>query len=87
MSRRTRAEVILNILTLASEGITKTRLMYYCNMNFMNFNRYLNELLNAGLIQELEANNPEKRIRKYKTTEKGMQLAEILRKAKQYITI
>ncbi|RLI21345.1 hypothetical protein DRO54_03915 [Candidatus Bathyarchaeota archaeon] len=87
MTRRTRAEVILNILTLASNGVTKTRLMYHCNMNYMHFNRYLKELLEAELIQELKTNSAEGIIRKYKTTEKGMQLVEILRKAKEYINI
>jgi len=87
MTRRTRAEVILNILTLASNGVTKTRLMYHCNMSYMHFNRYLKELLEAELIQELKTNSTEGIIRKYKTTEKGMQLVEILRKAKEYINI
>ena len=61
--------------------------MYHCNMNYMHFNRYLKELLEAELIQELKTNSAEVIIRKYKTTEKGMQLVEILRKAKEYINI
>lgn len=78
--RRSHTEVILDILTEASEGVNKTRLMYSCNLNFVLFNRYLKELLDAGLIEKIEENNPEG-VTIYKTSAKGRELLEVLRKA------
>ncbi|MDI6805123.1 MAG: winged helix-turn-helix domain-containing protein [Candidatus Bathyarchaeia archaeon] len=51
--RRSRTEVIVNLLNEALSGANKTRLMYQCNLNFMRFNCYLQELLDAGLSNPL----------------------------------
>jgi predicted transcriptional regulator len=85
--RRSRAEVILNILNEALKGVNKTRLMYKCNLNFARFNRYLQDLLDAGLIERVEdqASNPG--IPLYRTTEKGKELLTVLRKADEFISI
>jgi len=85
-SRRSRTEVILDILDEALEGVNKTRLMYSCNLNFGRFNTYFKELLNAGLIEKLEDSNPGGVVI-YKTTEKGRELLEVLRKANKLLSL
>jgi len=82
--RRSRTEVIVAILNEALDGANKTRLMYRCNLNFMRFNRYLREMLDAGLI-ECEDFNPE-RILLYKTTDKGRELLKVIRKANEFLS-
>ena len=67
--RRSRSEVICEILSEALNGANKTRLMYKCNMNFVRFNRELSELLDAGLMECVDSNPSG--IVFYKTTEKG----------------
>jgi predicted transcriptional regulator len=83
--RRSRTDVIINILDEALSGANKTRLMYRCNLNFTRFNRYMQMLLDAGLIECVNA-NPEGAAL-YKTTDKGRELLKILRKANEFLSI
>jgi predicted transcriptional regulator len=83
--RRGHIEVICDILNEALGGANKTRLMYHCNLNFLRFNRYLQELLGADLI-ECVGSNPEGVIL-YKTSERGRELLKVLRKANEFLSI
>lgn len=83
--RRSRIEVICDILSEALESANKTRLMYHCNLNFMRFNRYLQELLDAGLLERV-GSNPEDLVL-YKTSDKGRELIRVLRKANDLMSI
>jgi predicted transcriptional regulator len=79
-------EVIAEILGEALEGANKTRLMYRCNLNFGRFNRYLRELLDAGLIERVAA-NPDAGLVLYRTTDKGRELLKILQKASEFLSV
>lgn len=83
--KRSHIEVICDILNEALGGANKTRLMYNCNLNFIRFNRYLQELLHAGLI-ECVGSNPEGIIL-YKTSKRGRELLKVLRKASEFLSI
>jgi len=83
--RRSRSEVICDILSEALGGVNKTRLMYRCNLNFARFNRYLNELVESGLVECAEG-NPDGLVL-YKTTVKGRELLQVLRKADDLLSI
>ena len=85
MSRRSRTQVIIDILTEASEGANKTRIMYRANLNFLRFKRYLSELLGKGLIAEV--NNPGSGKVTYEVTEEGKALLEVLKKAERFISL
>jgi len=85
MGRRSRTEVIIDILVEASHGANKTRIMYRANLNFLRFNRYFSELLDKSLIAEV--NNPTSGKVIYKTTEEGKALLEVLKKAKRFISL
>lgn len=82
--RRSRIEVICDILNEALSGANKTRLMYQCNLNFMRFNRYLQELLDAGLIETVSSNP--KGIVLYRTSDKGRELVKVLRRANEFMS-
>lgn len=84
MVRRSRIEVIVDVLSEALTETNKTRIMYRANLNFVRFKRYLSELLKKGLIMEVR-NNPKDGVF-YKTTEKGRELLEILKKAQEYLS-
>jgi predicted transcriptional regulator len=73
--RRDRLEVINAILDIAIEGAVKTRIMYRTNVNFRQFEDYIRALLDAGLVEVLQADS--RRI--YRTTEKGKILLNRLR--------
>ena len=81
MGRRSRVEVIIDILTEASFGANKTRIMYRANLNFVRFKRYFSELLDKGLIAQVD--NPGSGGFIYKTTEEGKSLLEVLRNYKR----
>jgi len=83
--RRSRAEVIIDILSEALSGANKTRLMYRCNMNFLRFNRYLKELMDAGLIELVDTSPDDVAV--YKTTEDGRELLKVLRKANEFLSV
>jgi predicted transcriptional regulator len=82
--RRGRVEVVCDILTEALGGANKTRLMYHCNLNFMRFNRYLEDLLDAGLL-ERASSNPDGLVL-YKTSDKGRELIKVWRKANEFLS-
>jgi predicted transcriptional regulator len=73
--RRDRLEVINAILDVALEGAVKTRIMYRTNVNFRQFEDYIDPLLEAGLV---EISDTERR-KIYRTTEKGKTLLSRLR--------
>jgi predicted transcriptional regulator len=60
--------------------------MYRCNLNFGRFNRYLKELLDAGLI-ECVVSNPDVGVVLYRTTDKGRELLKILRRVGEFMSI
>jgi predicted transcriptional regulator len=73
--RRDRLDVINEILDTAVHGVVKTRIMYKTNLNFRQFESYVNTLLEADLVEVLD-----KEGRKlYRTTEKGKLLLNKLR--------
>ena len=82
--RRGRTEVVCDILSEALEGANKTRLMYHCNMNFLRFNRYLEELLEAGLLVRVDSNPSN--VVLYKTTDNGRELLRVLRRANEFLS-
>lgn len=84
MRRRSRMEVIADILTEALGGANKTRVMYKANLNFLRFERYVSELKEKELIVEL--NNPHKGVI-YQTTKKGKKLLEVLKKVREFIPL
>jgi len=72
-------------LSEALSGANKTRLMYRCNMNFLRFNRYLKELMDAGLIELVDTSPDDVAV--YKTTEDGRELLKVLRKANEFLSV
>ena len=82
--RRSRTQVVCDILSEALDGANKTRLMYHCNMNFLRFNRYLDELLEAGLLVRMDSNPSN--VVLYKTTDNGRELLRVLRRADEFLS-
>jgi predicted transcriptional regulator len=61
--RRSRIDIVVNILDVAKNGVNKTAIVYRSNINFTLAEKYLELLENQGLLE----NNSEK----YITTDKG----------------
>ncbi len=72
MQRRTRDEILAEVLEVCLEGASKTRIVYRTNMNFRTVVPYVASLSEHGFI-ELDD-----RSQKYKTTEKGVKLLDMI---------
>ncbi len=68
-------ETIYELLSSSQKDIKKTRLMYKTNMSYTHFTKYLDVLIEKGLLEENDS-NPEGKI--YHITDEGKQLLEPL---------
>jgi predicted transcriptional regulator len=69
--KRSRDEIITQILGICSEGATKTRIVYQANLNFKTVNPYIDLLTKNGMIAIKNGQN-----KIYMTTYKGSKLME-----------
>lgn len=70
MKYRSRTEIVATILDAASEGTTKTRIMYTSFLSYSQLKEYLAVLLENRLLEYDETSL------EYRTTEKGKRLVE-----------
>jgi len=73
--RRSRQEIVSQILDTCMSGASKTRIVYQANLNFKTVNAYLDILIRNGLIMVSE-----KQVKLYETTVKGKSLLETIKK-------
>ena len=52
MKKRGWVDISVDILESASSPLTKTRLMYRSNLNYVRFNAYFHDFLKKGLLEE-----------------------------------
>ena len=71
--KRSETEIIHELLFTAQTDIKKTQLMYKTNMTYFQLNKYLDFMLEKGLIKEKERTSDGKI---YYTTDKGKELLE-----------
>jgi len=80
--KRSETEIIYDLLSAAKKDIKKTRLMYKTNMTYTQFIKYLDVLMEKGLLAQKDT-NPRGKI--YYTTEDGQKLLESLHTALNYL--
>jgi predicted transcriptional regulator len=73
--RRSRDQIILEILGICAEGENVTRIVYRANTNFTTIRSYLDTLIKNELV-ELFPGSP----KIYKTTPKGMAMKNRLKR-------
>lgn len=66
--RRSRIDIIIEVLEVTQPGVNKTSIVYRTNLNFKLADKYLELLQKNGLLE----NNSDK----YRTTEKGKTFLE-----------
>lgn len=77
--KRSEAEIIRKILSLAQRGAKKTHLMYKTNMSYSLFISYFDFLLEKKLLEKKTSNPSDAII--YKTTDKGKKVLENINNA------
>lgn len=74
--RRSKEEVIANILDVCLLGTSKTRVVYGSNLNFKTVILYLDSLIANGHIAISDEKMP-----RYETTDKGRKLLAVIKNA------
>lgn len=69
--KRSRGEIVSDILEICTAGANKTKIVYQANLNFRTVNPYLDLLTTKGLIDIAEGST-----KTYITTDKGEELLE-----------
>ena len=80
MGRRSRFEIIGEMLEASTEGATKTAIAYRINLGFGLAQKYIDDLLEKGLLT-LEKSSP----KKYKLTDDGGQILKKWRDLKRML--
>jgi predicted transcriptional regulator len=75
--RRSRLEIIADILLVAREGAKKTEIVYKANLNFKRVGKYLPYLVKKGLIENISSD--------YKTTKRGNEFLRDYQKMKEQL--
>jgi predicted transcriptional regulator len=70
--RRTNDLIVSQILKVCAHGVSKTKIVYQANMNFITVRPYLDNLMKSGCIEAVHEGSRTL----YKTTPKGMELKE-----------
>lgn len=83
MQRRSWPEITIEILEVTLRPSNKMRIMYGSNLNFERFNNYFYDLVRKGFIEEFDGAD---RGDKYKITERGRTLLDVLKKAEALIS-
>ena len=81
MKKRGWSHISIDILESGLTPLSKTRLMYKSNLNFIRFNDYFDEFLQKGLLEEVD--NHSGKVRLYVTSERGKVLLAALRNAEK----
>jgi len=68
--RRTRFDIMVDILSVSAEGANKTKIVYGANLNFKLANEYIGFLIDSDLLSQEKNKNG----KIFTTTDKGMDL-------------
>ncbi len=79
--KRSKQEIIAQILEVCLESASKTRIVYQVNLNFRTINPYLEILMKNNLI---EVGKGEQTL--YNTTQKGADLLETIKKVNESLS-
>ncbi len=81
MKKRGWVDISIDILESASSPLTKTRLMYKSNLNYVRFNTYFRDFLKKALLEE--AKNYDGAAKAYVVSRQGKVLLAALRNAEK----
>jgi len=73
-NRRSRLEIINNILILSKNGAKKTEILYKGNFSYARLTAYLNYLINRDILEEKTINDNGSSYKYYIITQKGIDL-------------
>jgi len=81
VKKRGWVDISVDILESASSPLTKTRLMYRSNLNYVRFNAYFHDFLKKGLLEETKDFDGRSKV--YVISKQGKVLLTALRNAEK----
>ena len=81
--RRDKHDIAKAVLEAARTPIQKTQLMYKARLSFAQLNRYLDLMIESGLLENRRTDEGKYNGVLYKTTEKGYRFIESLESAER----
>jgi len=86
--RRSRLDIVLNVLSAIKEGVDKpTRIMYAANLSWKPTQSILRSLVQQGLLREIEETSSRRTKKRYEITEKGANLVRYFERAKDLLVL
>lgn len=85
MPRRSKHNIIAEVLDVSRSGIIKTHIMYRAKLSYVQLNEYIRLLLDNNFLEMVTLKVDNKNKRGYKTTDKGLQYLENFKKANDMI--
>lgn len=79
--KRSKQEIIAQILEICLDSSSKTKIVYQANLNFRTINPYLDILMKNGLLEVSEVEQT-----LYRTTPKGRDLLDIIEKVNRSLS-
>jgi len=86
--RRTRLEIMLNVLGAVHDGVDKpTRIMYAANMSWNPTKKILEKLVGEGFLEVYEEPSGKRSKKRYQITEKGIKVLRYFYGAQELISL
>jgi predicted transcriptional regulator len=79
-NRRSKLDIIAEILDLSKEGTKKTNILYKGNLSYTQIQSYLPFLIEKDMLEECLVKKKGKNHRYYKITSKGLNLLDAAQK-------
>lgn len=87
-ARRSRLEIMLDVLTAVQNGEKKpTRIMYAANLSWTPTQRILSSLVQQGLLSERVNTGGGRSKRRYEITEKGVEVLDYFEGSKEVLDV
>ena len=87
-NRRSKLEIMLKVLSAVHDGVDKpTRIMYAANMSWNPTQQVLNKLLDEGHLEVIEEPSNLRAKKRYRITEKGLNVLRYFKGAEELIKI
>ena len=86
--RRSKLDIVLSVLSAVKDGVDKpTRIMYAANLSWKPNQSILSSLVQQGLLKEIKNTGSKRSKKRYKITEKGLNIIRYFEGAQDLIDL